>query len=195
MIDVSATLQTRWIDEPIDYDGSQLRAHWILQRCGIAGDGVGGFRGRGAGDRAEIADLADLDGPGIAADEMLHFLWETFSTPELMLAIHRQRLLSAQAAEVLADLAPAAQVRRHGDDLYVGEGKLSISIATVTPVSALIHFAINCRQGGAPVVIASLDSLAVDPAALAAALLERVATETASIADARAKVRPKGEWQ
>jgi hypothetical protein len=188
-------MKTRWLPESLVYDGSQLRAHWILQHTGMAGDALVAFRGPCAVARSEIADLADLDGPGIAGSDMLHFLWEEFSHPDLLLAVHRQRLLSAQAAEVLAGLGPAGAVRRDGDDLYVGAGKLSISIATVSPVSALLHFALNATPGGAPVPIASLADLGVDPERLAHALLQRVAAEQASIAVARAKVRSKEEWR
>lgn len=188
-------MKTRWLPESLVYDGSQLRAHWILQHTGLVGDALVAFRGPCAVVRGEIADLADLDGPGIAGGDMLHFLWEEFSHPDLLLAVHRQRLLSAQAAEVLAELGPSGAVRRDGDDLYVGAGKLSISIATVSPVSALLHFALNATPGGAPVPIASLAELGVDPERLAHELLQRVAAEQASIAVARAKVRSKGEWR
>ncbi|MFY9343417.1 MAG: DUF366 family protein, partial [Planctomycetota bacterium] len=99
------------------------------------------------------------------------------------------------AREVLAELAPAVAVRRDGDDLWVGARKLSISIATVTPVSTLIHFAVNATAGGAPVPAVSLHELGIAPAAFGPALLARLAAEQASIADARAKVRPKGEWR
>jgi hypothetical protein len=188
-------MHTRWLDERIAYDGSQLRAHWILHRTGLAGDALVAFRGPCDVGRAEIADLADLDGPGIAADDMVHCLWESFADCDLLLAVHRQRLLAAQAAEVLRALAPLAIVRRDGDDLWIGAGKLSISIATVTPVSSLIHFAVNAAPGGAPVPIACLAELGVEARAFGEALLVRAAGEQASIAVARAKVRPKGEWR
>lgn len=188
-------MRTLWIDETIAYDGSQLRAHWILQRTGLVGDALVAFRGPCAVATIEMADLADLDGPGIAADDMVHFVWESFDPPHLLLAVHRQRLLSAQAAEVLRTLAPSAIVRRTGDDLWVGAGKLSISIATVTPVSTLIHFAVNASPGGAPVATATLAELHVEPRQFAAELLELTTAEQASIADARAKVRAKGEWR
>lgn len=77
----------------------------------------------------------------------------------------------------------------------MGDAKLSISIATVTPVSALIHFAVNARSSGAPVEVTSLDELGVDPAIFGETLLARVAGEQASIEGARAKVRAKGEWR
>ena len=65
----------------------------------------------------------------------------------------------------------------------------------MTPVSSLIHFAVNAAQGGAPVPTASLAELGVDPVRFGKSLLERVAAEQQSIATARAKVRPKGEWR
>lgn len=186
---------THWCDEAIDYDGSQLRAHWLLSRFGLCGDALVAFRGACRVTTSEMADLADLDGPGIAGDDMVHFVWESFGATDLLLAVHRQRLLSAQAREVLAQLAPRTPVRRDGDDLWVGDGKLSISIATVTPVSAMIHFAVNVSPGGAPVATSDLQALGVVPREFALALLGRVAAEQQSIGVARAKVRAKGEWR
>jgi hypothetical protein len=188
-------MRTLWCDEPIAYDGSQLRAHWLLARFGVAGDAAVAFRGPCRVRDAEMADLADLDGPGIAADDMVHVVWEMFTAADLLLAVHRQRLLAAQAREVLAELAPRASVRRDGDDLFVGDGKLSISIATVSPVSALLHFAVNSSAGGAPVPIATLADLGVEPRRFGEELLARVAAEQDGIVVARAKVRPKGEWR
>jgi hypothetical protein len=188
-------MRAHWSEETIDYDGSQLRAHWLLARFGIVGDAVVGFRGACRVREEEMADLADLDGPGIAGADLVHFVWEEFSHPDLLLATHRQRLLAAQAREVLAELAPGRAVRRHGDDLFVGDGKLSISIATVTPVSSVLHFAVNATPGGAPVATASLAELGVAPRPFAEALLVRIVAEQESIATARAKVRGKGEWR
>lgn len=188
-------MKTLWIDERITYDGSQLRAHWILARTGLCGDALVAFRGACAVLGEEIADLADIDGPGIAGDDMVHFLWESFEHTDLLLAVHRQRLLSAQAAEVLRELAPQCGVRREGDDLYVGAGKLSISIATVTPVSSMLHFAVNASPGGAPVQTSTLQQIGVDAHEFAARLLDLVSYEQSSIALARAKVRAKGEWR
>lgn len=188
-------MKTRLLDTRITYDGSQLRAHWVLHQAGIAGDALVAFRGPCAVTQNEMADLADLEGPGIAAQDMVHFVWESFREPDLLLAVHRQRLLSAQAREVLQELAPRTTIHRTGDDLWVGPGKLSISIATVTPVSSLVHFAVNATPGGAPVRTATLADFGVDPTRFAAQLLQKVAEEQESIEEARAKVRPKGEWR
>jgi hypothetical protein len=187
-------VKTHWLETRETYDGSALRAHWILHATGIAGDAMVGFRGPCAVSREEMADLADLDGPGIAADDMVHFVWECFSAPDLLLAVHRQRLLAAIARDVILEMAPAARLRRLGDDLFAGDGKLSISIATVTPVSSVLHFAVNATNGGAPVPTASLADLGVPPAEFGVRLLAATTAEVESIALARAKVRPKGEW-
>lgn len=188
-------MQTLWLNDPIVYDGSQLRAHWLWSRCQLVDDAAVAFRGPCRVAGAEIADLADIDGPGIAGDDMVHLVWESFTEPDLMLAVHRQRLLAAQAAEVLTALGARQVVRREGDDLWVGDGKLSISIATVTPVSSLIHFAVNATPGGAPVRTATLQDLGIAPRGFGEALLQRLAAEQASIRVARAKVRAKGEWR
>ena len=186
---------THLADDTIAYDGSQLRAHWLLAQFGLVGDALAAFRGPCSVRDDEMADLADLGGPGIAGADMVHFVWECFDAPDLLLAVHRQRLLTAQAREVLNELAPTAAVRREGDDLWVGPGKLSISIATATPVSSLIHFAVNSTPGGAPVRTATLQQLGVEARAFASRLLERASEEQASIGSARAKVRAKGEWR
>lgn len=185
---------TRWLEERLAYDGTQLRAHWILARTGIEGDALVGFRGPCAVRPDEMADLADLDGPGIAASDMVHFVWESFATTDLLLAVHRQRLLAAQSLELLRELAPDAALRREGDDLFLAGDKLSVSIATCSPVSALIHFAVNATPGGAPVPVATLAQLGVAPEHFGARLLARAAAEQQGIAAARAKVRAKGEW-
>lgn len=187
-------MKTLFVERELAYDGSQLRAHWILAATGLVGDAMVAFRGPCRVARDEIADLADVDGPGIAGDDMLHFVWECFEQPDLLLACHRQRLVSATAGELLRELAPEAPLRRDGDDLFVGDGKLSISIATASPVSSLIHFALNVATTGAPVRTAGLAQLGLEPRAFAIRLLDAVRVEQQSIADARAKVRAKGEW-
>ncbi len=188
-------MQTRFLDETIAYDGSQLRAHWILRHTRIAGDALIAFRGPCAVSEAEMADLEDLLlGDGIAGDDMLHFLWERFEDTGLGEAMLRQRLLSSMALETLHESGlRSTDLRRRGDDLYLGAGKLSISIATRSLVSTLIHFAINVTNEGTPVTTASLSDLGVDPGDFGRKLLKRVVDEETGLRSARAKVRAKGE--
>lgn len=186
------------------YDGAQLRAHWILRTTGIAGDAIVAFRGPCRVREDEMADLHDLlHGPGIAADDMLHFVSEVFDDGELVRAVLRQRLLAATALESLQALLPSrpgrqrVQLHRDGDDLWVGDGpragKLSVSIATRSAVSTLLHLGVNVTNAGTPVRTASLADLGIDPAAFARDVLRRAAAEHASVLAARAKVRAKGE--
>jgi hypothetical protein len=186
-------MKTRWLDTRACYDGSQLRAHWILREAGLCGDALVAFRAPCRVTRAEMADLADLDGPGIAGDDMVHFVWEAFDEAPLSAAVVRQRLFACICREALEALGAAQPIRRDGDDLYVADRKLSISIATRSPVSTLIHFAVNVTTAGTPVPTASLADLGVDPRAFADEVLARAAVEHEGILAARAKVRAKGE--
>jgi hypothetical protein len=188
-------MKTLWLDERLVYDGTQLAAHWIRARTGLGGDAMVAFRGPCRVARDQIADLEDIDGPGIAGDDMVHFLWECFAAPDLLLAVHRQRLLAATAAELLRELAPGRPIARRGDDLFVEQRKLSISIAAPSGVSSLIHFAVNAAPGGAPVPVATLRELGVEPRAFAEELLQRAAGEQHGIDEARSKVRARAEWR
>ena len=69
-------MNVQWLEERIDYDGSQLAAHWIQRQAGVAGSACVAFRGGCKVRDAEMADVEDLGGPGIAGDDMLHFLFE-----------------------------------------------------------------------------------------------------------------------
>lgn len=187
-------METRWIDETIAYDGGQLRAHWIRRTTGIVGDAIVAFRGPCKVSGDEMADLVDLlDGPGIAGDDMLHFVCELFDDGELGRAMLRQRLLSATALEQLRGLAPDADFRRDGDDLFVGDRKLSISVATRSLVSTLIHFAVNVIAEGTPVPTVGLRDLGVEPRAFADRLVDAIRREDDSMRNARCQVRAKGE--
>lgn len=176
-------------DYEIAYTGEQLRSHWILNTFGQFGDAICAFLGPCRVPTAHLVDLADLrEGATIQARQMLHFLAEWFDT-DLDRVILRQRLLVALAAELLGELRPQVAVRRSGDDLYIGERKLSVSIATASPVSTLIHFGINVDPEGAPVSAVGLAELGVEPLAFARELMRRLALELESVRGARVKVR------
>jgi hypothetical protein len=189
-------VNARWLRRRITYDGSQLRPHWILRATGVFGDAIVGFRGACALPASEFADLEDqLAGAQIAGSDMVHFIIERFDGGDLDRATVRQRLLAARVGETLASLAPtrARRLRRVGDDLFYGDGKLSISIATKSAVSTLIHFAINVSTAGTPVVTAGLEQLGIEVGRFAREVLERTKSEELSMAHARCKVRARGE--
>jgi hypothetical protein len=81
-------------------------------------------------------------------------------------------------------------VERRGDDLYVGEGKLSVSVATVSPVSGLIHLGLNVTAAGVPVKAACLADLGLEPERVALEVMRRFVAEMESVEAAAKKVRP-----
>jgi hypothetical protein len=134
-----------------------------------------------------MVDLVDVaEEAPIFSKRMLHFLVEHFEG-DLPLAIARQRLLAAIAAEELR--ARGAAVERRGDDLYEGDRKISVSIATASPVSTLIHFAMNIVSEGTPVPTKGLADYALDARELADAIRARYSDEIRTMGEARCKVR------
>ena len=121
---------------------------------------------------------------------MLHFILEDFSS-DLEGAVWRQRLLTAIALDLLHE-AGEKRVHRDGDDLWDGSAKLSVSIATVTPVSTKIHFGINVLSKETPVKTKGLADYGIPTAPFAKALLKAYAREWTEVQDARFKVRAYG---
>jgi hypothetical protein len=175
-------------EEELCYTGAELCSHFLRRHFGLSGDAAVAFLGPCAVPLERMVDLEDVERRSpIAARLMLHLLVEHFDR-DLALGIARQRLLAALAAEEVG-ARTAERVRRRGDDLYVGERKLSVSICTSTPVSTVIHLGLNVDPSGAPVPAVGLLELNVDPRDLGRRLLERYQDEIAGLAAARAKVR------
>ncbi len=173
--------------ERIDYDGTQLRSHWAFDTFGVSGDCLVVFRGACNVELSNLVDLADRRaGQGIRAADMLHFIAEHFCC-DLPRAVLLQRLLVCIAAEALAGLG--VPVQRRNDDLFVHGRKLSVSIATVSPVSGLIHLGINVDPSGAPVPAIGLGHLSVDPEGLGRRIAGAYRDELTSITEAQVKVR------
>lgn len=177
------------LEERINYDGSQLRPHWIYNQTGIVGDAVVAFRGACCVKGANVVDVTDARaGRAVVAKEMLHFIAEHFGAG-LLEAPLLQRLLVFCCFEALFARQVAGLVRR-GDDLFVGAAKLSVSVATVSPVSALIHFGLNIDKTGCPVNAATLPEIGVPPDELARDVLRRYADEVGDVLDSAATVSP-----
>ncbi len=77
---------------------------------------------------------------------MLSFITEQFNV-ELVEGVFRQRLLMCCIKEALEKRGFV--VRRSGDDLFVNDRKLSVSIATKSMTSVLIHTGVNILSDGA----------------------------------------------
>jgi hypothetical protein len=181
--------ETAFLETRIDYTGGELRSHFIREKSGVAGDGVIAWRGGCNVSGGSLVDLEDAAaGDTIVAREMLHFMGEHFQMP-LREGNVRLRLFASIVSEALEAAAPAIRVMRTGDDLFVGDRKLTVAICTRSPVSLLFHFGINIDPTGAPVAAIGLGELGVDGKSFAVAVLERYARECESIELALRKVR------
>lgn len=181
-------MQTGFTDN-IFYDGSQLRSGFIRETFGLDGDAIVAFRGGCDVHPQHMLDLEDLEaGQTIQAQLMLHFIVEHYGI-ELALAVARQRLLAALVREILTEKHQLGGLTRSGDDLYLAERKLSISVAVLSPVSGLIHFAMNIDPTGAPVPAVGLAELGIAELALAEEIKQAYVAEIASCEHAAQKVR------
>jgi uncharacterized protein len=183
-------LTTRFIADEIKYTGEQLRSLWAYRTFGILGDSAVSFIGPCEIKPEAMVDLEDvLSHSEIRGSRMLHFIGEHFDN-DLALAVARQRLLICLMQEEIHARLGRPLLRRDGDDLYDGARKLSISIATVSPVSTLIHAALNIQTEGVPVPACGLAEYDIEPAAFAEKILARYRDEIESMSRARCKVRP-----
>ncbi|MGQ9824218.1 MAG: DUF366 family protein [Desulfotomaculales bacterium] len=183
-------IQDLFVSEPILYDGSQLSSHWAYRTRGVSGDSILSFRGPCRVSLEKMVDLADvLSRSVIYSPDMLHFIVEHFDT-DLEKTVYRQRLLVCIIKEILEERG--VKVLRDGDDLYAGEKKLSVSIATVTPVSTMIHTGLNLTSEGVPVQAAGLLELGwqeEEVPSVARQICKKYVLELKSVYLARCKVR------
>jgi len=88
----------------------------------------------------------------------------------------------------LKDLNKELKLNRDGDDIYFNEKKLSISVATQSPTSTLIHFAVNISNEGTPVPTCSLQDFNMAPEAFSGRVMEKFCAEVEGITQATQKV-------
>ncbi|MBN1520957.1 MAG: DUF366 family protein [Candidatus Aureabacteria bacterium] len=187
------TMTIHWVDlhDDLTYDGSQLSHEWVLRHTG-SDHAIVTFEGPCCVDKRFMVDFEDLkNGCRIQSDRMLHFVikHKGFPLPFIVLA---QRLFMTMIKELLEDFANLSVARR-GDDLFIKEGKLSISVATAAENNSvgLIHAALNTTREGTPpeVRTASLSDLPVDVNIFKKRLVEMYTHEFNDIFHAAGKVR------
>ena len=137
------------VDEIFEYDGSQINPSWAFQEFGIYGSSIVTWIGPVNITPDNLKDFADV-GLEIKSNHMVNFICEFFDQqpPNMRIAYLRQRLLVMIFREILTEYG--VQTKREGDDIFVDNGKLSISIASVSLSSAKIHFALNLEDKGTP---------------------------------------------
>ncbi len=150
-------MNTLFIKEPIKYDGTQLAPHFIYKNFNIMGDAIISFIGPCEVKLTEMVDIEDVvNNEPIYSEKMLHFICEIFNA-DLIRGVYMQRLLVTTVKEQL-EMKYNQLVARKGDDLFKNDGKLSVSIATKSPTSILIHTALNIVTDNTPVKTAGLQS-------------------------------------
>lgn len=184
-------LKTIWIAETNCYDGSQLHSHFAYRNWKVMGDSVVSWQGPCQIPSSNIVDGEDLlAGQTICGDQMLHFIVELFNQ-SLGFAVLVQRVFAGLVLEICrkeSQSLMAPELYRRGDDIYYQNQKLSISVATISPVSALIHFGINISNEGTPVKTLCLKDLCIDPYQIALRIMEALAEELKSAHEATQKV-------
>ncbi len=186
-LNAMARISIHWSKEERAYGGGELRSHFLLDAFGIFGDVAAAFVGPCRVEKETMVDLEDLRrGDFIYSPRMLHFLVEHFDLG-LREGVIRQRLLARLAADELLERGLCPRVR--GDDLYLDQRKASVSIATRSPVSVLIHLGINVRTEGVPVPAWGLEETTIEPEVLARKVLGRYQEEIDDIYRSVAKVR------
>lgn len=149
-------MKTLFIDKEIKYIGSQLAPHWIYKNFKIQGDAIVAFCGECEVKLTEMVDIEDvINNEPIYSKYMLSFISEQFNIG-LVEGVLRQRLLISTIKESLEKRGVI--VCRDGDDLFINDKKLSVSIATKSMTSVLIHTGVNILAEGAPIPVSALKS-------------------------------------
>jgi len=180
----------------ITYDGSQLRSLWALREQGVQGNSIIAFRGPCSVSGEALVDQVDAKaGREIRSEDMVHFIAEFFDS-DLPRTIVLRRLLVFIIKEVIEEIKPEIFVERKGNDLFIeveepgiDYRKLSVSIATVSPVSTLIHVGVNVSSENTPVPTFGLSDLDVPVEEFVLKVLQKFITEVKEMDLERAKVR------
>jgi hypothetical protein len=182
-------MQHHFCKDRITYTGKELRSRWVHESSGIEGDAITAFIGPADVPIENMVDLEDVaNNAPIKSDLMLHFIAEHFGIP-LERGVQLQRLLVAIIYEELVKRGVSRSLERRGDDIYGGDGKLSVSIAAPSPKSICIHTALNISSENTPVPTIGLDDYNVEPVKLASDVMKRYCDELDGMAHACAKVR------
>ena len=189
-------MESLFIKDEIKYIGSQLAPHWIYKNFHILGDAIVSFIGETDVKITEMVDIEDvISNSPIYSKKMVSFIIEQFGI-SLSECVLRQRFLICIIIEELRKiLKDKFQIRRSGDDIFVNidgkDKKLSVSIATKSTTSGLIHTGLNIDPTGAPVDACGLttDLGITNIEEFAKNVMKRYIEENKEVIEATCKVR------
>lgn len=181
-------MKSIFIDKEITYTGKELSPHWIYRNFNVEGSAIAAFIGPVRVNLSEMVDIEDvINNEPISSDKMLNFIIEDFEIG-LYHMVAVQRLFICIIKETLEEYG--IKIKRSGDDLFYKGRKLSVSIATKSITSSLIHTALNIVKTGAPVEISCLEEMGISDIKEFALNVEKKFTdEIKSMEFAKSKVR------
>ena len=153
-------MQTLFIEKEIKYIGSQLSPHWIYKNFHLQGDSIVSFVGEVDVKISEMVDIEDvINNEPIYSKKMLNFIIEQYGiTLEEMVCL--QRLFVSIIKDIIEE-ETNKKIKRSGDDLFFDNRKLSVSIATQSITSSLVHTALNIIKEGAPIKASDLTEIGI----------------------------------
>lgn len=181
-------MKYKFIEQYTNYNGSELKPLYSYVNHQVHGDSIVSFIGSCDVNVEHMVDAEDfVINAKIKSDKMLHFIIEIFNH-NLITAVSLQRLLVTITQNLI--LESGHGLKRDGDDLYFGEKKLSVSIASCSAVSCMIHLGLNIENTGTPVPTCALTDFLIEPVPFANELMKRFSEEFISIIEATQKVKP-----
>jgi hypothetical protein len=181
-------MKFKFVESKISYDGSQLKPLYSYVHHKLSGDSIVSFVGSCDVSLDHMVDAEDFVLKAlIKSDQMLHFIVEIFRQ-DLVAAVALQRLLVSIAQNII--LRAGHNLKREGDDLYFNDKKLSVSIASGSAVSIMIHLGLNIENSGTPVPTCALKDFDLEPKQFANLLMSEFSAEYTSIVEATQKVKP-----
>lgn len=182
-------MKQQYSEKVLKYDGSQLKSLFAYLNLGITGNSIVAWQGPCDVSFDHMLDGEDLlDQSAIRGNHMLHFIIETFDR-DLFSGVCMQRIFASLIQDYVQSKTNKL-LKRNGDDLFLNNAKFSISIATKSPTSTLVHFAVNVTNDGTPVKTLSLGDLNLEAKKFAIDIMNLFVTEFESIMRATQKVKP-----
>jgi hypothetical protein len=171
------------------YTGEQLRSNFGYTHFGIIGDSIVAFCGPCDVKADAMVDLEDHKaGSVIYSEHMLHFIVEHHDT-DMEKNVLRQIMLTNIVKDTLNDMLGRVVAHRKHTDLYDGDAKLSVSVATVSPLSSLIHFGVNISSANTPVKTKGLQDYGVDHEEFARLVMQQYVADVDKLHLTRCKVK------